>query len=235
MSFFQFKHFKIIQEVAAVKVGTDAMLLGAFVEVSNVQRILEIGTGTGVISLMLAQKNPFVSIDALEIHPDTAKEASLNVSNSKYAHTIKVLTQDILTFTSLDKYDLIVTNPPYFEHGLLPENPKDNLAKHIDKARLHKWFEKIADLLSESGKCWMILPLDSLDEWIELANSYQLFLSLKLILFAKPSVSKRVIVCFTNIYSDVRLQDFCIRNSDGSYTSEYIALTKEFHDRVPVR
>ena len=98
MSTFQFKYFTIKQEVTAVKVGTDAMLLGVFTNVSEANKVLEIGTGTGVISLMLAQKNPNVEIVALEIHAETALEAKHNVAKSPYCDNIIVQNQDFLLF-----------------------------------------------------------------------------------------------------------------------------------------
>ena len=99
MSTFKFKHFTITQDVAAVKVGTDAMLLGAFTDVSTANKVLEIGTGTGVISLMLAQKNPILLITALEIDLETARESAYNVANSSYSEQITVCNHDFLTYS----------------------------------------------------------------------------------------------------------------------------------------
>jgi len=124
MSVFQFKHFSIQQDIAAVKVGTDAMLLGAFTDVSNASNVLEIGTGTGVISLMLAQKNPKSNIIALEIHTETAEEATSNIARSLFFNTIKVYNEDFLNYQTAIKFDVVVTNPPYFESGLVPTDPK---------------------------------------------------------------------------------------------------------------
>jgi len=235
MSIFKFKYFTIKQEVTAVKVGTDAMLLGVFTYVSEANRVLEIGTGTGVISLMLAQKNPNVKIVALEIHPETALEAQYNVDMSSFYNNIVVLNQDFLLFQSVEKYDVIVSNPPYFENGLLPEDPKDILAKHIAKATLEEWFYKISQLLNCGGKCWMILPAISLKEWIDMANTFHLFLDRRIDLYAKPSVCKRIIICLSKTSKDLIHRDFTIRNLDGTYTLEYLELTKEFHDRIPIR
>jgi tRNA1Val (adenine37-N6)-methyltransferase len=235
MSIFKFKYFTIKQEVTAVKVGTDAMLLGVFTYVSEANRVLEIGTGTGVISLMLAQKNPNVKIVALEIHPETALEAQYNVDMSSFYNNIVVLNQDFLLFQSVEKYDVIVSNPPYFENGLLPEDPKDILAKHIAKATLEEWFNKISQLLNCGGKCWMILPAISLKEWIDMANTFHLFLDRRIDLYAKPSVCKRIIICLSKTSKDLIHRDFTIRNLDGTYTLEYLELTKEFHDRIPIR
>jgi tRNA1Val (adenine37-N6)-methyltransferase len=235
MSTFQFKYFTIKQEVTAVKVGTDAMLLGVFTNVSEANKVLEIGTGTGVISLMLAQKNPNVEIVALEIHAETALEAKHNVAKSPYCDNIIVQNQDFLLFQAGEKYDVIVTNPPYFENGLLPEDPKDILAKHIDKATLEEWFNKISQLLNCGGKCWMILPAISLKEWIDMANTFHLFLDQRIDLYAKSFVCKRIIISLSKTSKVLIHRDFTIRNLDGTYTLEYLELTQEFHDRNPIR
>jgi tRNA1Val (adenine37-N6)-methyltransferase len=235
MSTFQFKYFTIKQEVTAVKVGTDAMLLGVFTHVSEANKVLEIGTGTGVISLMLAQKNPNVEIVALEIHTETALEAKHNVAKSPYCDNIIVQNQDFLLFQAGEKYDVIVTNPPYFENGLLPEDPKDILAKHIDKATVEEWFNKISQLLNCNGKCWMILPAISVKEWIDMANMFHLFLDQRIDLYAKPFVCKRIIISLSKTSKVLIHRDFTIRNLDGTYTLEYLELTQEFHDRNPIR
>ena len=235
MSTFKFKHFSIIQNVAAVKVGTDAMLLGAFTDVSTANKVLEIGTGTGVISLMLAQKNPNVNVVALEIHTETALEASCNIAGSSFYNNVKVYNYDFLRFQTTEKFDVVVTNPPYFESGLFPEDPKIQIAKHTDKATISDWFHQISNVLQNDGSCWMILPAHSAQEWTELANRFGLYTHKKINLFAKPSVCKRVILCFSKKVSIVIHSDFTIRNTSGTYTLEYIELTSEFHDRIPVR
>jgi tRNA1Val (adenine37-N6)-methyltransferase len=235
MSTFKFKHFSIIQNVAAVKVGTDAMLLGTFTDVSKANNVLEIGTGTGVISLMLAQKNPKVNIVALEIHADTALEASSNIASSSYSNNVKVFNYDFLKFQTAEKFDVVVTNPPYFENGLFPDDLKMQIAKHVDKDTISDWFREISKVLQDEGTCWMILPSNSATEWEELANRFELFLVNKINLFAKPSVCKRVILCFAKKMDVIVQSDFTIRDTNGAYTLEYIELTSDFHDRIPVR
>ncbi len=235
MSTFKFKHFTIKQTVAAVKVGTDAMLLGAFTDVSTANKVLEIGTGTGVISLMLAQKNPKINIVALEIHTETALEAIDNIASSSFSNNVLVQNEDFLCFQTTDKFDVVVTNPPYFESGLFPEDPKLQIAKHIDKSTIADWFRNISNVLQEEGVCWMILPTHSVNAWLELANRNGLYLNEKINLYAKPSICKRVIIGFSKILKVVNHFDFTIRDTSGAYTLEYIELTSEFHDRIPVR
>lgn len=235
MSTFEFKHFSIKQEVAAVKVGTDAMMLGCLPEIGNAQKVLEIGTGTGVISLILSQRFPEVNIDALEIHPETAQEAILNVKLSPFKERIKVYQNDFLLFQSNKRYDVIIANPPYFENGLLPEEEKLKIAKHIEYEQLSSWFEHISELLKDTGKCWLILPASSLNDWIQLANNVRLHLVEQIDLYAKPTVCKRLIVSFSKIPRLLVHTVFTIRNEDGNYTKEYISRTKDFHNRIPIR
>lgn len=235
MSIFHFKQFSIQQEVAAVKVGTDAMLLGCLTSLEKEDQVLEIGTGTGVISLMLAQRFSDSFIDALEIHVETAEEATLNVKRSPFKERIKVFQQDFLLFHPSKSYDVIVSNPPYFEKGLLPEDEKLKLAKHIDYGVLSSWFVHISSLLSDVGRCWMILPSASIEAWLKIANYVGLILIEQVDLYAKPSVCKRVIICLSKIPETKVHSFFLIRKEDGTYTDEYITLTKEFHNRIPHR
>ena len=235
MSLFQFKYFSIKQEVSAVKVGTDAMLLGAFVDVHDASDCLEIGTGTGVIALMLAQQNSGLQVLSLEIDKETAEEAEFNVFNSPYSSQIQVQQIDFLAFKSRKSFDLIVSNPPYFENSLFPENPKLKIAKHIDSKVIQLWFDQMQYLLTLSGNCWMILPYSSLSEWVTMATKSNLFLNQEIKLFAKPNVVKRVIVCFSRVKKELIRQEFLIRNEDGNFSPSYIERTKEFHNRVPIR
>ncbi len=235
MSIFQFKYFSIKQEVAAVKVGTDAMLLGAFVAVQDTFDCLEIGTGTGVIALMLAQQNSGLHVVSLEIDKETAEEAEYNVFNSPYSSQIQVQHIDFLVYHSQKSFDVIVSNPPYFENGLLPEDPKLKTAKHIDSKVVQLWFDKIEQLLSSDGYCWLILPFNSLNEWVSMATNSNLFLNTEIRLFAKPNVIKRVIVCFSKVKKEFSSQDFLIRNEDGDFSASYIERTMEFHNRLPIR
>jgi tRNA1Val (adenine37-N6)-methyltransferase len=235
MSLFHFKYFSIKQEVAAVKVGTDAMLLGAFVDVTDASNCLEIGTGTGVIALMLAQQKSNLQVVSLEIDKETAEEAEYNVLNSSFSSQIQVQSTDFLVYQSQKSFDLIVSNPPYFENGLLPEDSKLKTAKHIDSKVVQLWFDKIEQLLSSNGCCWMILPFNSLSEWVAMATNSNLFLNTEIRLYAKPKVIKRVIVCFSKEKKEFSSQDFLIRNEEGNFSAAYIDRTKEFHNRVPLK
>ncbi len=235
MSTFEFKYFSIKQEVAAVKVGTDAMLLGAFTSVDDAQHVLEIGTGTGVVSLMLAQKKSDLLVEALEIHRETALEAIYNVRNSSFNSQINIQIIDFLHFQPSRKYDLIVSNPPYFENGLIPEDNKLRLAKHIDVLTVNSWFQKISEFLAFHGECWLIIPYESLEAWTVIANSNSLFLKKKILLYSKPGVVKRVIISFCKIQKPSEVINFQIRNVNGEYTNEYILLTNQYHNRAPIR
>ena len=112
MSTFYFKEFKINQKDASMKVGTDAMVLGALIDSKQKQKGLDIGTGTGVLSLMVAQKNKYLAIDAIDIDKDNISIAKENFENSKFENTFETINKDFLNFKSSIKYDLIFSNPP---------------------------------------------------------------------------------------------------------------------------
>ncbi len=136
MSVFKFKHFSVKQSDSAMKVGTDAMLLGAFVETENKTQALDIGTGTGVLSLMLAQKNETLQITAIDIDELSAKEALINFQNSSWTNRLNVYHADFLSFKTENQYDLIVSNPPYFSTTNENKDERKAQARHISSLEI---------------------------------------------------------------------------------------------------
>ena len=152
-SFFEFKKFKISQDKAAFKVTTDACILGAYINTLNPGFICDIGTGTGVIALMLAQKFTNAKIDAVEIDNLSAKQAQENVDSSPWTSRISVINENIQDFSdnSKRKYSLIVCNPPYYEDFLKSKDQRNNLTKHNIKISIKDLAKSINDLLIDHG------------------------------------------------------------------------------------
>ena len=233
MSVFKFKEFTVVQKVSPLKVGTDSMLLGSFISTELKSQGLDLGTGTGVLSLMIAQRNPNIFIDAIEINDEVAKECTLNFQNSKWSTHLNSITADYLKFPFKKKYDLIFSNPPYhFENILSPDNGV-NLSKHSLQSDFIQFFQLVNQLLIENGDFWIILPFSVSGQLTKLANEHGLFLKEYICIHSKPSKKNiRVIINFSRKKQDnIHEREFVIRNENNLYSEEYIALTKDFHSK----
>ena len=162
-TFFQFKKFIIHQDKCAMKVCTDACLFGAYVankleaDNFNLNKILDIGAGTGLLSLMLAQKC-YEKIDAIELDENAFLQARKNIENSPFRNQIEILNVDILTFSANEKYDLIICNPPFFENQLKSDTAERNAAMHATTLSLLQLVQVIKSNLTLAGKAYLLLP-----------------------------------------------------------------------------
>lgn len=230
MPVFKFKQFDIIQEQSAMKVGTDAMLFGALTEFEGEGKALDIGIGTGVLSLMIAQRFPGLLIDAIEIDDDAFEEAQQNVFNSPFSQQINVMRGDFTQHGFEGSYDLIFSNPPYFENAFLSGKAKKNLARHTDSLDFRILFEKTCRLLNPDGEFQLILPHESREHITQTASQNGLFLRKAITVNGKEKQPVRCILFFTKKpVSTPEEQLFTVRNADGSYTEEYKQLTVDFH------
>ena len=162
--YFQFKKFTIRHDKCAMKVGTDAVLLGAWADITACKNILDIGTGTGIIALMLAQRC-FANIDAIDIDTDAYSQAKENVAASPFAERINVIHASCSEYTgscAREKYDLIVSNPPYFINSLKCPDNKRSVARHTDSLSLFELIDDSCSLLSLSGRIALVLPYEQL-------------------------------------------------------------------------
>jgi tRNA1Val (adenine37-N6)-methyltransferase len=232
---FQFKHFSISQSNSTLKVGTDAMVLGALIDTTTEKSALDIGTGTGVLALMLAQKNATLTIDAIEIDSGSCMDANLNFENSKWKNRLSLIEGDFLTHSFTKKYDLIVSNPPFYVDGLVSENDRNNKAKHSNELNFDSLFNRVNQLLSLDGSFWLIYPFDTHSFVESIANEIGLFPSQLIEIQGKPNRPTRMIACYKKVASNVRYEVFLIRNEDGNYSPSYIEATLEFHSKKIVR
>lgn len=230
MSYFKFKHFTLIQKDAALKFGTDAMLLGAFVSRRPYSQLLDVGTGTGAIALMCAQTKSEAKIDAIEIDEIAAKEAKNNFSNCSWSQRMQLLKGDFVQFKSDERYDVIVSNPPYYETKLENDDHRMARAKHVGELDANVFAGQVSSLLKETGECWIIVPTITSAIWIEQFSKFNLSPNHLISIKGKPNLeAKRMILGFAfNSISPIE-SVFTIRNTDNSYTNEYIELTKSFH------
>ncbi len=230
--YFKFKQFTIWQDKCAMKVGTDGVLLGAWTDIGNSERILDVGTGTGLIALMLAQRSDAV-IDAVEINEEAFEQASDNVVASSWKDRVNVIHQDFQAYskTNDSKYDLIVTNPPYFKNSLKSLDEDRNAARHSHLLTIEELFFGVEKLLSNKGRFCMVFPFDENKGLLEIAIYHQLYLTK--ITVVHPNLSlppKRVLLEFSRIGTRTIHSSLTIeKQKRHDYTDEYIELTKDFY------
>lgn len=230
MSVFRFKQFSIKQAESAMKVGTDAMLLGALVDGTNPQRVLDIGSGTGVVSLMMAQRFQEAKITAIEIDAASSQESNENFQNSPWSERMQSMEADFLTHPFSEKFDLIVSNPPYFQTRLENDDPRKSQARHESALPMEAMIEKADNLLQAHGQFWVIVPMEVTKLWVDTAEKKALFTVSKISIKGKEEGPvKRTILCFKSIQEECDTSEIVIRKSDGTYTDQYIDLTEAYH------
>jgi tRNA1Val (adenine37-N6)-methyltransferase len=229
--YFTFKQFSIYQDKCAFKVGTDGVLLGACANISGIKTILDIGTGTGLIALMLAQRSE-AEIIAIEPDHNTFEQASRNVDDSKWNKRIKVENTDLQNFNpGKIKFDLIITNPPYFTDSLKNQDIRKSTARHNDNLTNDELLKGVSRLIAEHGRFQIILPYVEGSIFIAEAQEYGLYCNN--ILKIKPlptSEIRRLILAFTKDKQKVSEKFLTIeRGIRHEFTEEYIKLTKDFY------
>lgn len=234
MTKFQFKQFSVEQDRCAMKVGTDGVLLGAWAPIDNNPfSILDIGTGTGIIALMLAQRSTATQIDAVEIDEDAYEQATDNFENSPWNDRLFCFHAGLDEFIEEpeDEYDLIVSNPPFYVEDYKSSNEKRDLARFQDAMPFEDLIEAAALLLSENGIFSVIIPFKEESTFLALATAYELFSTKITRVKGTPtSEIKRSLLAFSrNEITNFPIDELIIETARHNYTPEYIALTKDFY------
>lgn len=228
---FRFKHFEISQENAPMKVGTDGVVLGAWVSVENSKRALDMGTGTGLIALMLAQRNSEIQITAIEPNEAALKDARMNIENSKWKDRIELLESSLQDFETPSKFDLIVSNPPFFHRDLLSPNEGRSMARHASDFDQFA-FAKASEYLDENGLLAGIYPVPIFEAFDSAAHNLGLFP--RRICEVHPTPSKlphRILFeySFTEVENSAHSSLIIEENGRHRYSENYIDLTREFY------
>lgn len=233
MSPFQFKQFTINQDRCAMKVGTDAVLLGAWTPIEqNPTSILDIGSGTGILSLMLAQRSHAETIDAIEIDDDAYEQCVENFEQSQWGDRLFCYHASLLEFTEEidEKYDLIVSNPPFYSADYKSENIQRDLARFSDALPFDHLLNSVSKLLSKNGMFSVIIPYKEEETFRTLASKVNLFPRNILHVKGNPSSEiKRSLMAFSFNKIDLKTQELIIETSRHEYTLDYINLTKDFY------
>jgi tRNA1Val (adenine37-N6)-methyltransferase len=231
---FTFKQFTIKQDDCAMKVGTDGVLLGAWSPIpKNVFSILDIGAGTGVLSLMLAQRTNAEQVDAIEIDEKAYEQCVENFENSKWADRLFCYhagLDEFLEEMEDESFDLIISNPPFYTDDYKTENKSRDLARFEDALPFEELVESAANLLSEFGIFSVIIPFKEEEKFIAIAKEFQLFpFKITRVKGTPTSEIKRSLLAFTWDEQITITDELVIEIERHKYTPEYIELTKEFY------
>jgi tRNA1Val (adenine37-N6)-methyltransferase len=234
MSLFNFKEFSVNQDKSAMKIGTDGVLLGAWSPIpKNTYSVLDIGTGTGIIALMIAQRSTAQQIDALEIDEDAYEQATENFENSPWSDRLFCFHAglDELIEDPEDEYDLIISNPPFYTENYKTENTQRDLARFEDAMPFEMLVEAADLLLSENGIFSVIIPFKEEEHFLALAKKFELIpMKITRVKGTPSSEIKRSLLAFRRFKTkEIEIDDLIIETERHVYTAEYISLTKDFY------
>ena len=238
-TYFQFKQFRIDQEHCAMKVTNDACVFGGWAAdllskrtiSGNSLKILDIGTGTGLLTLMMAQKELTAQIDAVEIEGEAAKQATINFDNSIWKDRFQVFTTDIRSYEVKNKqyYDFIISNPPFFDNDLKSESSKRNLAMHSEALGLNELLASIKRLLCTDGTFAILLPYHRSASFEVMAETNGFYLVEKVLVKQTPKHSPfRTMLLFGNRKDALKESEITIKDGD-IYTDGFCGLLKEYY------
>ena len=232
--YFDFKKFRVYQDQCAMKVGTDGVLLGAWTPIDvTVQRILDVGTGTGLVALMLAQRS-CAYIVGVEIDADASKQAASNVFASPFSDRIRIVHADIMSYQSADKFELVVCNPPFFQSSLQSPDEQRNMARHCEFClTFENLIINVRRLIQPQGSFVVIIPKDAEKDFLDIAATQHFTLARRLSIFTTPrKPSKRVILslCYTTEALTPVEETLLLAGEGGAQRSEaYALLTQDFY------
>lgn len=230
---FKFKQFSVNQDQCAMKIGTDGVLLGAWASLkTNPFAILDIGAGTGVLGLMLAQRSTAEVIDALEIDDDAYEQCVDNFEQSPWGDRLFCYHASLEEFAEEidDEYDLIICNPPFYAEDYKTENESRDLARFQDAMPFEHLLQSVSILLAPEGTFHVIIPFNEEAKFIALAKTFLLFPNTICHVKGNPeSEVKRSMLQFSFSESETQVETLTIETKRHQYTEEYINLTKDFY------
>ncbi|MCW8897626.1 MAG: methyltransferase [Flavobacteriales bacterium] len=226
---FQFKQFFIEQDKCAMKVGTDGVLLGAWAKIQD-GNVLDIGSGTGLMALMAAQRNPNVVVDTIDVEENAFIQSTININNSKWKDRVFAHHVALQNYAPNKKYDTIISNPPFFNNTYQPEEQKRNIARQNSLLPFEELAFHVDRLLKKEGVFSVILPVEE-EVFVEIAKKHFLCLNRKINVFPNTKKAcKRVLLEFSRKEDEVVEGNLIIETDKRHvYSSEYELLTKDFY------
>lgn len=214
-----------------MKVGTDALLLGSIATFDQPASLLDLGTGTGVLSLMIAQRYRGIRVTALECDKAAFEDAQFNFSEQPFTDcSFELIEADIRTWKSDQTYDAIISNPPYFENSFKSADTSRNRARHTDDTLgFDDLIQSVNSYLSPEGTFWVILPHNEQTTFPQHCENVGLFVRNSILIHGKPNHPVRIILAIKRQQGTCEEKTLTVRDADGNYTAEYIALTREYH------
>lgn len=230
---FKCKEFQVIQDERVHKVGTDSMLLGSWVRVKNVNRALDVGSGTGILSLMLAQRTNTL-ITAIDSDKNAYELTLLNVKNSKWANRIKVFHTSLENFNTSEEYDIIICNPPYFINQLKSPYEYVNSAKHTNLYFYEVLFKFAYSHLTLNGHLDIIIPFDLYNVLCRMILEAKLNINIFNVVYPNPlKKPNRILLSCSKNVTGVEVDEIIVESIERNvYTEQYYELTKEFHPQL---
>ena len=215
-----------------MKIGTDGILIGAWVNISKKFKALDIGSGTGIISIMLCQRNLNLELDSIELSPSAIMDAEINIENCDWKKRIKLFHQDLKDFYPDSNYDLIVSNPPYFKESLQSSNPERSKARHQNDLKLEDILKFSKKNLTKDGSLNIILPFEQKKEAKEFAKKYSLNSIRECAVYPKPDKAPhRILIEFSKNENKQIIKESLVIEKAGrhNYSEDYKKLTREFY------
>lgn len=234
MSVFRFKKFSLVQHQSAMKLGTDSVLLGCLVEAQQNCKLLDIGSGTGILALMMAQRFSAI-VDAVEVDVLAVQESAANFKNSAWSNQLAIHHQSIQQYTQQQQqssFDIIVSNPPYYNkqtQTYINQASRRN-ARQTSILSYKELVESVVLLLNADGVFWLILPSMCVDEFLQEAKCVSLFLVKRINVYPKPNkVCNRVILALAKTTTTLKTTEITIYNEDGLPSDDYKKITTDFY------
>ena len=229
--YFQFKQFTVYQDKCSMKVSTDACIQGAWTPVkAHVNEVLDIGAGTGLLSLMLSQRNDDIQIDALEIDEDACVQARQNIQISPWADRVGVVHADATNHFFDKLYDMVICNPPFFNNSLLGNDAGRNNARHTISLAYRDLFRVLSNTLKPSGYASVLLPAAEHETWADILheNKWGIEHLLRVIPKAGQQYNRVVSICVP-YECDTAIETLQIYNADNSYTAAFVDMMKQYY------
>ena len=230
--YFRFKQFTVFHDKCAMKVGIDGVLLGAWTDVTNAESILDVGTGSGLIALMLAQRSE-ATVTAIDIDVDAVIQANENIENSVWRSKISAtqITIQELAENTGTKFDLIVSNPPFFINSLKAPDEKRNTARHTDTLTHEELIDNTLKLISPNGSISIILPVEEGTKSIEYAFSKKLYCKRVVKVHPRPEKpAHRLLIELTPVECETQSSELCIENGERhNYSPEFTAIASPYY------
>ena len=229
---FRFRSFAVQDDRCSMRVGTDGVLLGAWARIGGVQLALDVGTGSGLIAIMLASRSPEIVVDAIEIDADSAAQASDNVAKTAWSQRVRIHPVGITEFAlhSPVAYDLVICNPPFFDGGTAPSDVRRSVARHREQLCLSDLFGGVSRLLSDYGRFALVVPYDDVDPFLDAGDDVGLHACRRTDL--RPMADRaphRSLLEMSWQSDNLTTDELVMYTRPGVYTEDYWRLTEPFY------